>query len=57
MLKSFQRSEVTLVDFVYATYPSYSFAIVIIRYETRRIQKSVDNCGSMSINVHIGSHL
>ena len=51
MLKSIQRAELTLFDFVYTPYPSYSFAIC--RYQTcyNKYTKSVENCGSMSIIV------
>ena len=51
MLKSIQRAELTLFDFVYTPYPSYSFAIC--RYQTcyNKYTKSIENCGSMSIIV------
>ena len=57
MLKSIQRSEVTLVDFMYAPYPSYSFAICHDQICNKKYTKSVDNCGSMSIIVDIGSRM
>ena len=51
MRKSIQRAELTLFDFVYTPYPSYSFTIC--RYQTcyNKYTKSVENCGSMSIIV------
>ena len=57
MLKSIQRAEVTLFDFVYAQYPSYSFAICRYQICYHEYTKSVNNCGSMSTIVDIGSRL
>ena len=53
MLKSIQHAEVTLFDFVYTKYPSYSFAICFYQTCYNKFTKSVDNCGSMSIIVLI----
>ena len=39
MLKSIQRAELTLFEFVYTPYPSYSFAICRYKHATTSIQK------------------
>ena len=57
MLKLIQRAEVTLFDFVYTQYPSYSFAICHHQTCYNKYTKNVDDCRSMSIIVDIGSRL
>ena len=57
MLKSIKRVEVTLIDFVYTQYPSYSFVICCYQMCYNKYTKSVDNWGSMSVIVDVGSHL
>ena len=51
MLKSIQHAELTLFDFVYTRYPSYSFAICHYQTCYNKYTKSVEICGSMSIIV------
>ena len=47
MLKSIQRAELTLFDFVYTPYPSYSFAICNYQTCYNKYTKSVENCGNL----------